>query len=126
MDDRIETKIAMRYADNYCNNWILDTAAKGEIPIDLLSELSKQYDISYMKPEQLKIMKENTVDFLGLNYYSRTLVKPYTSGETTFVVNNSGKSGKGSSKVIVKHWFEQVMHDPNSTYCLLYTSLMQV
>lgn len=116
VDDRIETKIAMRYADNYCNNWILDTAAKGEIPIDLLSELSKHYDISYMKPEQLKIMKENTVDFLGLNYYSRTLVKPYTSGETTFVVNNSGKSGKGSSKVIVKHWFEQVMHDPNSTY----------
>ena len=58
VDDRIETKIAMRYADNYCNNWILDTAAKGEIPIDLLSELSKQYDISYMKPEQLKIIKE--------------------------------------------------------------------
>ncbi len=116
VDDTIETRIAMRYADNYCNNWILDTAAKGEIPIDLLSELSKNYDISFMKPEQLAIIRENTVDFLGLNYYSRTLVKPYTEGETTFVVNNSGKEGKGSSKVIVKHWFEQVMHDPNSTY----------
>lgn len=116
VDDSIATRIAMRYADNYCNNWILDTAAKGEIPIDLLSELSKHYDLSMMKPEQLRILKEYTVDYLGLNYYSRTLVKPYTQGETTFVVNNSGKEGKGSSKVIVKGWFEQVMHDPASTY----------
>ena len=116
VDDCIETKIAMRYADNYCNNWILDTAAKGEIPIDLVSELSKKYDISFMLPEQLQTMKQYTVDFLGLNYYSRTLVKPYTEGTTTFVVNNSGKQGKGSSKVIVENWFEQVMHDPNSTY----------
>ena len=32
VDDRPETLKAMRYADNYCNNWVLDTAAKGEIP----------------------------------------------------------------------------------------------
>lgn len=115
VDDTIETRIAMRYADNYCNNWILDTAAKGEIPIDLLSTLSKKYDISFILAEDLKVMKENTVDFLGLNYYARTLVKPYTTGETTFVVNNTGKAGKGTSKVIVKDWFEQVF-DPNSTY----------
>lgn len=115
VDDTIETRIAMRYADNYCNNWILDTAAKGEIPIDLLSTLSKKYDISFIKSEDLKVIKENTVDFLGLNYYARTLVKPYTTGETTFVVNNTGKAGKGTSKVIVKDWFEQVF-DPNSTY----------
>ena len=84
----------MRYADNYCNNWILDTAAKGEIPVDLLSELSKTYDLSMIKPAQLQIIKDYTVDFLGLNYYSRTLVKPYTEGETTFIVNNSGNQGK--------------------------------
>lgn len=116
VDDTLATKIAMRYADNYCNNWILDTAAKGEIPIDLLSVLSKSFDLSFIQPEQLRLMKENTVDFLGLNYYSRTLVKPYTEGETCFVVNNKGKEGKGQSKVIVKDWFEQVMHDPNMTY----------
>lgn len=115
VDDRIETKIAMRYADNYCNNWILDTAAKGEIPIDLLAELQKHYDISFMKADQLQIMKENTVDFLGLNYYSRTLVKPYTQGETTLIVNNKGKAGKGTSKVIIKNWFE-VASDPNSVF----------
>ena len=115
VDDTLATKIAMRYADNYSNNWILDTAAKGEIPIDLLSTLSKKYDLSMITEKHLKTIKENTVDFLGLNYYARTLVKPYSEGETTFVVNNTGKKGKGSSKVIIKDWFEQV-YDPKSTY----------
>lgn len=113
VDQSIETRIAMRYADNYCNNWVLDTAAKGEIPIDMLGKLAQDYDISYMSEDKLKIIKENTVDFIGLNYYSRTLIKPYTTGETTLIVNNSGKAGKGTSKTIVKNWFEQV-NDPNT------------
>lgn len=111
VDDTIETKIAMRYADNYCNNWILDTAALGEFPIDLVAELAKNHDISFMKADELKIIKENTVDFIGLNYYSRTLVKPYTEGETQLTFNHSGK--KGESKVLIKNWFEQVK-DPNN------------
>ncbi|MEG2909139.1 MAG: glycoside hydrolase family 1 protein, partial [Erysipelotrichaceae bacterium] len=116
VDETIETKIAMRFADNYCNNWVLDTAALGEIPIDLLGKLQDDgHDLSYMKEEQLKVIKENTVDFLGLNYYSRTLVKPYTNGETTLIVNNKGKEGKGTSKMIIKGWFEQA-YDPNSEF----------
>ena len=113
IDDTIETKIAMRNADNYANNWVLDTAALGGFPIDLLAKLSETNDISFMKPDLLKTIAENTVDFLGLNYYARTLVKPYTSGETKMVFNNSGK--KGSTQMRIKNWFEQVM-DPNSEY----------
>ena len=113
VDDTLATKIAMRYADNYCNNWILDTAAKGEIPIDLLSELSKKFDLSFITPEKMDVIKQNTVDFLGLNYYSRTLVKPYEGGETVLIVNNSGKNFKGESKVVLKGWFEQILNDPN-------------
>ena len=115
VDDTLETKIAMRNADNFMNNWILDTAAKGEIPIDLLARLNAKYDLSYITSDDLKIIKENTVDFIGLNYYARVLVKPYTKGETTLIVNNAGSSAKGTSKVIIKDWFEQV-YDPNSKY----------
>lgn len=113
INESIETKIAMRYADNYCNNWVLDTAVKGEFPIDLVAKLSESYDISFMKEEHLEIIKQNTVDFIGLNYYARTLVKPYTSGETQLVFNHTGK--KGESKVVIKGWFEQVK-DPNSEF----------
>ena len=106
----------MRYADNYANNWILDTAAKGEIPFDLLCVLSQKYDLSFIKDEELTVIKENTVDFLGLNYYSRILVRPYKSGETTFVVNNQGKNFKGESKIVIKGWFEQIMKNPDAIY----------
>ncbi|MBR4471386.1 MAG: glycoside hydrolase family 1 protein [Erysipelotrichaceae bacterium] len=114
VDDSEETKIAMRYADNYANNWILDPAARGEFPSDLIEELGKKYDLSFIKEDHLKIIKENTVDFLGLNYYSHTLVKPYTSGETSFVVNNTGKGG--SNSVIIKGWFEQIFDNPDAIY----------
>lgn len=113
IDNSIETMIAMRYADNYCNNWILDTAVFGEFPIDLVGKLAQNYDVSFMKANELEIIKENTVDFLGLNYYARTLVKAYTEGETQLIFNHSGEKGK--SKVIIKDWFEQV-RDPNSEY----------
>ena len=116
VDDRPETLKAMRYADNYCNNWVLDTATKGEIPQDMLDKLSAEgIDLSFMNEADLQIIRNNHVDFLGLNYYSRTLVKPYTEGETTLIVNNTGKKGKGTSKTIVKNWFEQVQ-DPDSEY----------
>lgn len=114
VDDTLETQIAMRYADNYCNNWVLDTAAWGQMPIDMLGKLASEgHDLSYMTADKLRVMKANTVDFLGLNYYARALVKPYTTGETTLIVNNAGKAGKGTSKTIIKNWFEQV-NDPNT------------
>lgn len=107
---------AMRFADNYCNNWVLDTAALGQIPKDMVEKLSKEgVDMSFILEEDENIIKENVVDFLGLNYYARALVKPYTTGETELIVNNKGKAGKGTSKTIIKNWFEQVM-DPNSEY----------
>ncbi|MDE3281513.1 glycoside hydrolase family 1 protein [Lacticaseibacillus parahuelsenbergensis] len=113
VDDTIQTQIAVRNADNYSNNWVLDTAALGEFPMDLVTRLSQDYDISLMKPEELKIIKDNTVDFLGLNYYARSLVKPYTHGETQLQFNNTGKPG--STKIVLKDWFEQVM-DPKSEF----------
>ena len=114
VDDTLKTKIAMRYAGNYANNWVLDTAAKGEIPFDLLCVLSQKYDLSFIKEEHLKIIRENTVDFLGLNYYSHILVKPYTEGETSLTVNNTGKGGKNT--VIIKGWFEQIFDLPGAVY----------
>lgn len=108
IDGTVKTRIAMRFADNFFNNWILDTAAMGEIPGDMLGELSKSCDLSIMLPEDLEIIKNNTVDFLGLNYYARAVVKPYETGETTLIVNNAGSKAKGISQTIIKGWFEQV------------------
>ena len=107
-DTSVESAIARRFADNFYNNWILDTAAIGEIPGDLLGELKKTCDLSMMTPEDLAVIRRNRVDYLGLNYYARVMVKPYESGETTLIVNNQGKKAKGTSQTIIKGWFEQV------------------
>lgn len=114
IDDTLESQIAVRYADNFNNNWVLDTAVFGEFPIDLVTELSKTYDLSCARPEYLRIIKENTVDFLGLNYYSATDVKPYTEGETQLTFNTTGKGG-ARGKIMVKGWFEQV-HNPHHKF----------
>ena len=49
----------MRFADNYSNRWVLDTAAKGELPFDLLESLSEKFDLSFIKDEHLPIIKNN-------------------------------------------------------------------
>ena len=64
--------------------------------------------------KELDVIKENTVDFIGLNYYARALIRPYSNGETVLVANNSGNGG--SNKVIIKDWFEQVFDDPDAIY----------
>lgn len=108
VDDSIETKQAIRNADLFFNDWVLSTAALGVIPQDLIEKVSDKYSLEVIKDGDLELFKNNTVDFLGLNYYDRALVKPYTEGETILTVNNAGSAAQGSTKVVVKDWFEQV------------------
>ncbi|MEE3409428.1 MAG: glycoside hydrolase family 1 protein, partial [Erysipelotrichaceae bacterium] len=107
LDESTETLNAMRHADNYCNNWQVDTACLGEFPSDMVDKLKEQgYDLSFAKEEELQIIRENTVDFIGINYYSPMYVKPYTEGETLVKTNNQGKNYKGDLRSVVKGWFE--------------------
>lgn len=116
VNDSESTQKAMRFADNFMNNWVLDVAAKGAFPEDFLEALTaKEIDLSFMKEEDVQLIAKQRVDFLGLNYYARALVKPYSSGETTLTVNNSGSKGKGTTVTLIKNWFEQV-RDPESKY----------
>lgn len=112
LDDSAETLNAMRHADNYCNNWQVDTACLGEFPADMLDKLKQQgYDLSFAKEEELKIIRDNTVDFIGINYYSPMYIKPYTEGETLVKTNNQGKNYKGDLRSVVKGWFEVANDD---------------
>lgn len=115
VDDSPESLKAGRLADNYFNNWVLDPPLLGHFPEDMVKKLSQDFDLSFIRPEHEQILKDGIVDFVGINYYSRALIKPYTGGETILKVNNKGKEAKGQTQVIVKGWFEQVQ-DPDSEY----------
>ncbi|MGN1343397.1 MAG: glycoside hydrolase family 1 protein [Traorella sp.] len=105
--DSDEYKQAIRNADNYCNNWQVETAALGEFPKDMVEKLKGQgYDLSFASKDELEIIKNYTVDFVGLNYYSPQYVMPYQKGETIVKFNNQGSKYKGNLHTVVKEWFE--------------------
>ena len=102
---------AVENGDLFTNDWVLDPAIKGEIPQKLIDKVKASgIDLSFMKAEDQALIRENTIDFLGQNAYSRLLVKPYVSGETCATVNNAGNndgSGKAAKEgKTVKGWFE--------------------
>lgn len=108
-DDSKETQFAVRMADNIFNNWVLEPAMRGEFPQDMLDELGKYYDLSFMKKENSKIFKSGTLDFIGINYYSRSFIRPYTEGESYIGVNNTGvKSAIDQPLMVMKGMFEQI------------------
>lgn len=70
-----EDLYASKVADTIFNYSFLDPAVKGEFP-DLLVELLKEDNILWdSTEEELQIIKDNTIDFLGVNYYQPRRVK---------------------------------------------------
>jgi 6-phospho-beta-glucosidase len=66
---------AAHIADLFFNRSFLDPAVLGEFPSEL-TQLLKDYDhLPAYKEEDLAVIKENTVDILGVNYYQPRRVK---------------------------------------------------
>ena len=70
-----EDLYASKVADTIFNYSFLDPAVKGEFP-SLLVELLKEDNILWESTEEeLQIIRYNTIDFLGVNYYQPRRVK---------------------------------------------------
>lgn len=69
---------ASHICDLFFNRSFLDPAVKGEYPEDLI-HLLKEYDhLPETKPEDAALLKNNPIDFLGVNYYQPRRVKAKT------------------------------------------------
>lgn len=110
--DNEEYRKAIYNADLFYNRCVNDVSVLGEYPQDFIDMLSKEYDLSYMLEQDKLIFKEGVVDYLGINAYDRTLVKPYTTGETCMIANNTG-DGVTKNSTVIKNWFE-LDEDPNT------------
>ncbi|MCC8165167.1 MAG: glycoside hydrolase family 1 protein [Planctomycetes bacterium] len=122
VDDSEECKFAVRMADHVLNGWVTDTAIKGTFPRELVDTLAQRFDVGFMKDEDKAIFEAGTLDFLGINYYFRAYVRPYTTGECMLAANNTGKSGANVSEVdgvqrtmVAKGMFERIK-DPEGIY----------
>ncbi|MBY9003748.1 MAG: beta-glucosidase [Candidatus Lokiarchaeota archaeon] len=56
--------------DGFLNRWFLDPIFKADYPSDTLALLEKYFDFPSIPDEDLQLLKENPIDFLGINNYS--------------------------------------------------------
>jgi len=61
---------AAKLVDGFTNRWFLDPILKAEYPNDILNILKKELDFPTIPDEDLQLLKDNPIDFLGINNYS--------------------------------------------------------
>lgn len=66
---------AAKIADAFFNRSFLDPAVKGEFPEDLVKIIRNLNLLPEIVPGDLTLIKENTVDLLGINYYQPRRIK---------------------------------------------------
>lgn len=70
-----EDLAAAKFADDFFNNSFLDPAIKGKFPEYLVEKLIEDKVLWEATEEEIAIIKDNTIDFLGVNYYQPRRVK---------------------------------------------------
>lgn len=60
--------------DGLINRWFLDPVLKGEYPTEILDLVRKKFDFHLPSRSDLELLKNNKMDFLGINNYSCTRI----------------------------------------------------
>jgi beta-glucosidase len=63
-------KEASIIVDGFINRWYLDPVLKAKYPDDILTILKKQFNYAPIPDDDLEILADNPIDFLGINNYS--------------------------------------------------------
>ncbi len=82
-DSELDQKAA-KYVDGLFNRWYIDPVIKAAYPQDMLDVFSKRFNLSQIPKEDLKLLNDNPIDFLGINNYSCLRV----SGKNTVDLSN--------------------------------------
>ena len=82
--DSPEDELAARYYDGMQNRWFLDPVFTGSYPEDMFEVYQKQYDAPTVEPEDLNAFRKSRIDFLGVNYYMRKIVRRSEKQEDLF------------------------------------------
>jgi beta-glucosidase len=99
-DQRPETLLAARRADTFRNRWFLDPVFRGRYPEGLFSDMEVVPPPTHA--DDFSIISA-PIDFLGVNYYSRMLVRAWEDGKAA--------EGNGATES-----FEAIESIPGSSY----------
>ncbi len=82
-------------SDGYTNRWYLEPLFRGRYPADMLEYFGDRYDLDWIREGDLERMQQK-VDFLGVNYYARRVVRaprPEETAEFAWVVRTETTTG---------------------------------
>jgi len=82
-ENNVEDVKAAKIADAFFNRSFLDSSVKGEFPSDLIDLLKEIDYLPEVQEGDLEIIKNNTVDILGVNYYQPRRIKAKESKSET-------------------------------------------
>ena len=80
-ENNAEDVEAAKLADAFFNRSFLESSVKGEFPNDLVDLLDDINHLPEIEEGDLELIKENTVDILGVNYYQPRRIKAKESNE---------------------------------------------
>ncbi|MCX7695441.1 MAG: GH1 family beta-glucosidase [Caloramator sp.] len=66
--------LAAKINDGFVNRWFLDPVLKGKYPEDMVELYREQNILPELPEDDMEIINEK-IDFLGINYYTRSVVK---------------------------------------------------
>jgi beta-glucosidase len=85
--DSADDEQAARYYDGFQNRWFLDPVFRGCYPEDMLEAYGQAHQAPVVQAEDLEAFEKSRVDFLGVNYYMRQILRrPRKPGELFSVV----------------------------------------
>ncbi len=82
--DSPEDELAARYYDGYQNRWFLNPLFRGSYPQDMAEVYQRHYNAPAVKPEDLDAFSKSRIDFLGVNYYMRKILRRPLTREELF------------------------------------------
>ncbi|MBU4002505.1 MAG: beta-glucosidase [Proteobacteria bacterium] len=121
-DSKEDQAAAIRY-DGFLNRWFLDPVLKGHYPEDLLTLYQDVLNVPDTRMEDMDLIKDNPVDFLGINYYSRSIIRdsPDTPVLRVEVVENKDETWATNGEVYPKGLYELLLRlDKEYDHPLLY------
>ena len=68
-------KAATLRFDGFMNRWFLNSVMRGAYPEDMLAFYREKLEVPDIQTGDIELMSANLSDFLGVNYYSRSVVR---------------------------------------------------
>jgi beta-glucosidase len=82
--DRQGDQEAARAADGHFNRWFLDPVLTGNYPVDMTERYARLGRAPEIRPEDAESIRRGSVDFLGINYYFRRILRAPRSRDRLF------------------------------------------